>query len=119
MPRAKAEGLLASGLIPESECQCNACLLSQSVEERLGRAAEHNLAMLVRDQLALADVPVHDRIVALRATVARARAISRRLRTRVPFFSDRMEHLRVIETALDEVERAALLSPGRAALRAG
>jgi hypothetical protein len=66
----------------------------------------------------LAGLSIRDRMAALRDGISRARAIRRRLRTFVPTFNDRMDHLAVFERCLDEVERTGLLEPGRAARRA-
>jgi hypothetical protein len=118
-PRDTAEALLNSGLVEETECACNACLLGSTTEERLKRAAEHNLAMLKAQQLQLAGLSIRDRMAALRDGISRARAIRRRLHTFVPTFNDRMDHLAVLERCLDEVERTGLLEPGQAARRAG
>jgi hypothetical protein len=118
LPRDKARELLDSDLVVESACDCSACLLARSTDERLERAAEHNLAMLKRQQLQLAGMPVAARMAALRDAIARARSIRRRMNTWLPSFAERLEHLAVFERCLDEVERTGLLEPGRAARRA-
>jgi hypothetical protein len=117
LPQDKAALVLRSGLSPESDCSCSACLLSSSVEDRLGRTTEHNAAVLAREREVLAGVPTADRIGRLRDAVNRAQALTRRLR-RLSAWNDRMEHLRVFDAALDEVGRTGLLGPGRAARRA-
>jgi hypothetical protein len=117
LPRDAAEAVLASGLVDESSCACNACLLSETVEGKLSRTAEHNMAVLARERRHLAGMSVAERITALRDAVQRAQALGRRLR-RISSFNDRLEHLRVFGACLDEVERTGLLQPGRAARRA-
>ena len=91
--------------------------MSNNVAEKLARASEHNAAMLAHQRRALAGVAVTERIAALRDGIERAGAIGRRLR-RLPDFNERLEHLRVFTACLDEVQRAGLLEPGRAARRA-
>ena len=117
LPQDKAALVLRSGLVPESECSCTACLLGSSVEDRLARATEHNAAVLAREREMLAGVSTPERIGRLRDAIARAGALGRRLR-RLSSWNERMEHLRVFEASLDEVARTDLLAPGRAARRA-
>ena len=117
LPREAAEAVLASGLVDESSCDCNACLLGKTVEGKLARTAEHNMAVLARERRHLTGMPVAERIGALRDAIQRAHALGRRLR-RISSFNDRLEHLRVFGACLDEVERTGLLQPGRAARRA-
>lgn len=117
LPPDKARPLLESGLLPESDCACNACLIGNSVEERLARASEHNAAILAEERRQLAGVSTPDRISALRAAISRAKALNRRLR-RLRSWNDGLEHVRVFEACLAEVERSRLLEPGRAARRA-
>lgn len=116
LPREKAYAVLASGVVPEAACGCAVCSSGGSLEDRLEASAEHNLAMLRRERVELAGISVQDRIERVRAALARARAISRRLRI-LKAWDAPVQHLTVWEDALTEVERSGLLEPGRAARR--
>jgi hypothetical protein len=103
LPPDKAIAVLASGIVPESSCDCRSCSTASSVEEQVAGAYLHNAEMLKREAAALAMLASVQRVERLEGRVADARLLDRELRRQkvllrpfghLPVFSAAIERAR-------------------------
>ena len=118
LKREEARTLLASGKVPEAECECRSCGEAKTIEQRLEATAEHNAYVLNLERRALAGVAPVERVGQLQAAIEAALARERQLRRDELLNGQTLKHLRVwpqvIERGLQE-----FLQPGRLRRRVG
>ncbi|MDQ3671464.1 MAG: serine/threonine protein kinase [Actinomycetota bacterium] len=89
----QAEGILTSGLVPESSCPCPACKSATSIRQRLSRTIEHDAAMYeqLRDELDGVDPRL--RVARLSTAIESARSLEAQL-VKAKLLGSRLQHLR-------------------------
>lgn len=117
--RDEARMLLASGNVPEVECECRSCREATTVEQRIEAAAEHNAYVLDQERRALAGVTPVDRVERLQVAIEAALARERQLR-REELLNGRqtLKHLRVWPQVIERGGQE-FLQPGRLRRRVG
>lgn len=89
----QTERILASGLVPESNCTCNGCANTTSITQRLNRSIQHDATMYeqLRDQLDGVDPRL--RVARLSAAIEQARSLEAQL-IKANALKGRLHHLR-------------------------
>jgi serine/threonine protein kinase len=107
LSRDQARAVLESGLLPETDCPCRACLDASSIEERLDMTAEHNAYVIHQERIELAGVAPAVRVARLQDRIEGALAWERKLRRDDVLTGAVLKHLRawpqVIELVGDEL----------------
>jgi serine/threonine-protein kinase len=95
LSRDEARAVLASGVLPESECPCRACTEATTIEERLAMTAEHNAYVIHQERLELAGLAPAARVARLQERIAGALEWERQLRRDDVLTGAVIKHLRV------------------------
>ena len=100
LTRDQARAVLASGVVPEAQCECRACAAAASIEQQLGATALHNAEMLREEGVALAGTGPVERVARLQARIRTARLLERELR-REGILRQPLPHLVELESAIE------------------
>jgi serine/threonine protein kinase len=112
LPRDLARAVLASGLLPESDCPCRSCQEAGSLEVRLEASSEHNAHVVHEERLAYAGAAPAARVRRLQELIENAAAWGRQLRREEDLRGLNLKHL-AIWSELIELDGAELLAETR------